>query len=252
MALPLIPVIAALIVGGIGGIASGVGGALTLQEANKIREEAKKYYDDAKNSFDDENETTTKILAALGRRELNVAASFGRFSKAFEKIKNKPEFSKVRLIDSFDIRFDPVGIEEVSVNAGSIVAGGIAAITSGVAVGFAAYGGAVALGTASAGAALAGLHGVAFTNALLAFFGGGSLAAGGLGMAGGTLILGGIAVAPVILVGGGIFLGIALNQKKKAQEAVDKANDAIKSINKSIDFFKEVRDCCEILTAAIK
>lgn len=54
------------------------------------------------------------------------------------------------------------------------------------------------LGTASTGTAISTLSGVAATNATLAWFGGGALAAGGAGMAGGTAVLGGLAVLPVI------------------------------------------------------
>lgn len=54
------------------------------------------------------------------------------------------------------------------------------------------------LGTASTGTAISTLSGVAATNATLAWFGGGALAAGGAGMAGGTAVLGGIALVPLI------------------------------------------------------
>ncbi|MEH6756458.1 MAG: hypothetical protein V7676_02975 [Parasphingorhabdus sp.] len=56
------------------------------------------------------------------------------------------------------------------------------------------------VGSASTGTAISTLSGVAATNATLAWFGGGALAAGGAGMAGGTLVLGGVTLAPVIAV----------------------------------------------------
>ena len=46
--------------------------------------------------------------------------------------------------------------------------------------------------------AIASLSGVAATNATMAWFGGGALAAGGSGMAGGMMVLGGIIAAPII------------------------------------------------------
>ncbi|MOA59596.1 hypothetical protein D3C78_1842590 [compost metagenome] len=55
-----------------------------------------------------------------------------------------------------------------------------------------------ALGSASTGAAIAGLSGVAATNATLAWFGGGALAAGGAGMAGGAVVLGGLFAIPLV------------------------------------------------------
>ncbi len=57
------------------------------------------------------------------------------------------------------------------------------------------------LGAASTGAAISGLAGAASTNAILAWFGGGALTAGGGGMALGGAVLGGLAVIPAIAYG---------------------------------------------------
>ena len=54
------------------------------------------------------------------------------------------------------------------------------------------------LGSASTGAALSGLYGTAATNATLAWFGGGALAAGGGGVAAGVMTLGAIVAAPLV------------------------------------------------------
>lgn len=77
----------------------------------------------------------------------------------------------------------------ISVGAGS-VAGGTLAVGSWALV--------AALGSASTGAAITGLSGVAATNATLAWFGGGALAAGGAGMAGGAAVLGGLFAIPLV------------------------------------------------------
>ena len=68
------------------------------------------------------------------------------------------------------------------------------AVTGGLALAFAP-----SIAVLIAGEAVVGLHGAALTSASLAFVGGGSLAAGGLGMAGGT----------AIITGGGALLGLA-------------------------------------------
>ena len=67
---------------------------------------------------------------------------------------------------------------------------------------------------------------MAATNATLAWFGGGSLAAGGLGIAGGTVVLGGIVAAPVLLVGGLILASKATEAKENARSNLAKANAA--------------------------
>lgn len=79
------------------------------------------------------------------------------------------------------------------------------------------------LATASTGTAISSLSGVAATNATLAWFGGGSLAAGGLGMAGGTMILGGIVAGPVLAVAGGLFAAKAETAKNNAYANLEKA-----------------------------
>lgn len=55
-------------------------------------------------------------------------------------------------------------------------------------------------GTASTGTAISALSGVAASNATLAWFGGGALAAGGAGMAGGGWVLAAITMLPTVLV----------------------------------------------------
>ena len=86
----------------------------------------------------------------------------------------------------------------------------------------------MALGTASTGTAIATLSGAAATNATLAFFGGGSLAAGGLGMAGGMMVLGGLVAGPALMVMGLINgakaqekLNVALENKAEADEIAE-------------------------------
>ena len=69
---------------------------------------------------------------------------------------------------------------------GASLAGGVGA---GVLTALGAYGAVQAFGIASTGAAIGGLSGAAANSATLAWFGGGALAAGGLGIAGGTAVL---------------------------------------------------------------
>lgn len=74
------------------------------------------------------------------------------------------------------------------------------------------------MGTASTGAPIAGLTGIAASNATFAALGGGALSAGGAGIAGGTALLAGIAAAPVALlaIGGAVFM-VRRNKRKEAE-----------------------------------
>jgi hypothetical protein len=81
------------------------------------------------------------------------------------------------------------------------------------------------VGHASTGAAMAGLHGAAAANAGWAWFGGGSLATGGGGMAAGHLILPGIGTAVAV----GISATIS---HRKANRIADLCNE-IEGVNRS-------------------
>lgn len=109
--------------------------------------------------------------------------------------------------------------------ASSLLEGGVTGAASGALAAFGAYSAASALATASTGTAISALSGVAASNATLAFFGGGSLAAGGLGMAGGAAVLGGLVAGPALLV-----MGVIIGAKggKNLEEAKTQSAEASK------------------------
>lgn len=86
---------------------------------------------------------------------------------------------------------------------------------------------ATVIGTASTGTAISALSGIAATNAALAWLGGGTLAAGGAGIAGGSVILGlfgpvGWAIAGLSTMGGILTARIKnKNDIKKVEEQID-------------------------------
>lgn len=94
---------------------------------------------------------------------------------------------------------------------------------------------AMSVGTASTGTAITGLSGAAASNAALAWLGGGSLAAGGAGVAGGESLLS--ILGPIGWTIGGISLiatGFSLNGKnKKAALKIKKAIVAIEKLIKN-------------------
>jgi CxxC motif-containing protein len=86
---------------------------------------------------------------------------------------------------------------------------------------------AVQIGTASTGTAISTLSGIAARNAMLAWFGGGSLAAGGGGIALGSAILGGITVAPALLM-------VGFSLAKKGEKALTEAEKKVAEIKGEI------------------
>jgi len=113
-------------------------------------------------------------------------------------------------------RFNAGFNSAINLGAGSI-AGGSLAVGSWRVV--------MAVGSASTGAAISGLSGAAATNATLAWFGGGALAAGGTGMAGGAAVLGGLFAIPLVFFA-------AKGSHKKAREFEKAKTELMETIEK--------------------
>lgn len=115
-----------------------------------------------------------------------------------------------------------IGVGTGSIAGGSLAVGSWALIT--------------ALGSASTGTAIAGLSGVAATNATLAWFGGGALAAGGAGMAGGTAVLGGLFAIPLVY-----FAAKGSHKKaKELEEAKTELEEAVIQMREQIAAFPAI------------
>lgn len=91
-----------------------------------------------------------------------------------------------------------------------------------------------ALGTATTGTALSTLSGAAATNATLAWFGGGAISSGGLGMAGGTIVLGSLVVIPAIIITGLLQYKNSLNKVKEIHKKKIQTIENIDLIRKNI------------------
>lgn len=132
-------------------------------------------------------------------------------------------------------------MEVAALKATEIARAGVASLGTGVLAGIASYGGAMMFASASTGTAIASLSGVAATNATLAWFGGGALTAGGLGMAGGTLVLGGIVVGPVLAAAGLIMNAKADENLASAEATAARAETAVEKMAVMTDFMKRLQ-----------
>lgn len=193
--------------------------------ANKINTAANEGVDNARKRLEQQRGAVAQSLEKLGEEKLQIlAGTVTSFVSAFEKIKNIDFTSSVGLEELEKLHVDQKDFEELKElgNFAIQVAGGVTAGAAGGALtAIGAYGVAQTFAAASTGTAIASLSGAAATNATLAFFGGGSLAAGGLGMAGGMMVLGGLVAGPALLVMG-LITG-AKSQEKLDQALINKA-----------------------------
>jgi len=216
------------------GAATGISGAKKIAEAKEIKDSALYRYDSKKNEFEKVQEDANASLEKLGREKLKLWDSFNRFVDMYSKIQNSPVMNAAIDKESISLSADELdNIKAVAISVKELLSGGIGSVSAGGLIGMATSGGLASTITfASTGTAMSGLSGAAATNATLAAFGGGSLAAGGAGMAGGAVVLSGLTFAPMLMVG-----GIALNSK--AKKSLEAAKDVEREVNSAVEKFSE-------------
>ena len=224
MPLPLIVPIA------IGGVALAAGGGLTINARRKIKkaidsyEAAYKEYVPKYERYKAYHDGTEQRLQELGKvrvagmEAVREAIDFIKRAKLANPEVIGDEEVKVEDLEQLDQAYGD--ILKTLVGGGLSIAGGAGA---GALTALGAYGLVGALGTASTGAAIGGLSGAAASSATLAWFGGGAIAAGGLGIAGGTAVLGGIVAAP-------IPVAIGAFQQVKARRIARESEDRIRGL----------------------
>lgn len=205
---------------GMFGIGNTVKAGVDAKNAKRINKSANELVQEATDYLNAQRHACGNSLTNLGSEKVAVLnGTISDFLDVFTQIKNV-DFRESEGLDELQrLHIDEKEFVELRkmVNfAGNVAGGAVAGTAGGALVAFGAYGAAQALAFASTGTAISALSGAAATNATLAFFGGGSLAAGGLGMAGGTLVLGGLVAGPALLVMG-------LIAGKAAKKGLDQA-----------------------------
>ncbi|MDJ0554942.1 MAG: hypothetical protein QNJ68_10950 [Microcoleaceae cyanobacterium MO_207.B10] len=225
------------------GVFTGASGVSQMKEAEKIGKDAQRRHEKARDLLQKEKETTQELAAEYGQLQIGVKTkTIGRFIAFLERIGQKSSTDK-RFLEGLD----GISIEEIkeykatALEAEKFAKGGFGAAAAGAAGGYGATTVATSVGVASTGTAISGLSGAAAWNATLAWLGGGSLAAGGGGMALGTLVLGGITVGPALAVAGFVIGGKGEKALTEAEEYKAKANVEIATLNEARDFLKQVK-----------
>ncbi|MGR6834483.1 hypothetical protein [Aliivibrio wodanis] len=171
----------------IGGIVS-LGGSYMLALHNKHYSDMyEAIYKPERSKIELIEKDTKECLSLIGEQLTKLNKELKPVGKILSSKINSPQASKHSLnqINKFNTDFNTF----LNTGFGGLV-GGSAALG--------AWGLVSLIGSASTGTALSSLSGVAASNATLAWFGGGSLATGGAGMAGGFWVIGGIVAAPIV------------------------------------------------------
>ena len=219
------------------GIGKTIKAGVDQSHAKKINANANDMVEAEAQKLDNLRKKCGESLQRLGEQKVFVLNnSISEFLEYFQKIKNVDftESEGIMEINKLHIEqkdFDD--LEEMTKFSVSLAQGGLTGAAGGALTAFGAYSAATTFATASTGTAIASLSGAAASNATLAFFGGGSLAAGGLGMAGGMAVLGGLVAGPALLVMGlitgakaGKSLENAYANEAKAEEVCEELKNA--------------------------
>ena len=215
MPLPLIIGIGVAIASAVGGGAAMISAKAKIKNAKERYDRHHRNYSFAERDYLDWRKKAEAKFEALGRRRLKALATMGHAVDFLKKAKIRERDLEQR----FEITPQKLAAwEGVSAHAVEVLGGIAKSGAAGVATATGVYGAVSVFGTASTGTAIGTLSGAAAKSATLAWLGGGSLVAGGGGVALGTVVFGGLVVGPAFLVA-----GLFVNSKaEKVETEVEK------------------------------
>lgn len=209
-----------------------------IRWAKNDYEDAQKELKKAENDSQDICNDIFDLKTDIADRDISRAVKLIEISTN-KKVNSKKEPFIKDVIGGFVSNTLP-SLKVISTTAQEALSEGLKGTSRGTALALGSYGVAGTLGAASTGTAISSLSGVAATNATMAWFGGGSLATGGVGIAGGAAVLGGIVFAP-------LAIGAIYHANKKADERLteariysDKVDVEIKKVDSLISLSKSL------------
>lgn len=236
-----------LLIGGVLAGLAGLGAASEAEEnrekARSIGERAERSYRRAQESLDEKRRLVHREFERFGKFKIEIFTHQIKYLvEAIQRAKSKKSRSQLQDLEMLlpenqmkQLAFSVERSLEIEKGIGSGLAAGVAT-AAGV------YGAVGVLASASTGTALASLSGAAATNATLAWLGGGSLAAGGGGMALGTVALGGLVAGPALLVAGFWMASKAeeaLTEARAYEAKVDRAVAEMDKLEAVMDIYRQ-------------
>lgn len=227
------------------GVGKTVKAGVDNSRARAINENANDQIEFFSKALDEARKCCGRSLEHLGKEKITILnTSVKDFLNVFEKLKNVEFVDSLGLNELNNLHIDSnvfADLKEMESFASSFAGGTVAGAAGGAFAAFGAYSAATTFATASTGTAIASLSGAAATNATLAFFGGGSLAAGGLGIAGGTAVLGGLVAGPALLVMGFVTGAKASKNLDNAYANRAKAEEICEQLMTATDQCRAIR-----------
>lgn len=226
-------------------IGASIGGGIgSMLDANDKIKNAKERYDRRRNDYgfaerryQDQRKNAEAKFEALERRRLEALVTMERAVDFLKRAK----IHERDLEQRFEITPQKLAAwEGVSAHAVEVLGGIAKSGAAGVATATGVYGMVGVFGTASTGTAIGTLSGAAAKSATLAWLGGGSLAAGGGGVAAGTMVLGALVVGPALLVAGLFASSKAEKVETEVAEKIAEMDIAEVQIEKQIATVKIV------------
>ena len=237
MPLPLIIGIGAAIASAVGGGVAMLSAKDKIKNAKERYDRRRRFYSFAESFYLGRKKKAEAKFEALGQRRLEALVTMGRAVDFLKKAKIR----KRDLEQRFEITPQKLAAwEGVSAHAVEVLGGIAKSGAAGVATATGVYGAVGVFGTASTGTAIGTLSGAAAKSATLAWLGGGSLAAGGGGVALGTVVFGGLVAGPALLVAGFFANSKAEKVKTEVEKKIAEMDVAEAQMNKQIAVLKTV------------
>ncbi len=217
------------------GAGKAVKAGVDASDAKRINASASQMVSEATDRINGQREACSQALKQLGEEKIFLLnGNMTQFLNTFTKLKNVDFRETEGLSELGKLHIDQQDFAEMKNLchfAASLAGGSVAGTAAGALTAMGAYGAAQLFASASTGTAIAALGGAAASNATLAFFGGGSLAAGGLGMAGGAVVLGGLVAGPALLVLGLVAGGAAKENLDRAKTNHAEARQLVEQLD---------------------
>ncbi|WP_237003842.1 glycine zipper family protein [Helicobacter pylori] len=254
MPLPLILGAGALAAAGYG-VKKGIDACNAARKANKFIKKAESLKKKAIKEAESVESDCKLAFARFGKKKLHVLShSVSNFLDHFHRL-NRSRIT-IEGINMQDIQRQVSDARKITnqyrkVDFLDVSGAVIGSAIGGVLAAYGAYTGVGLFASASTGTAIAGLSGVAATNATLAWLGGGALSVGGLGVVGGMVVLGGLVAGPALAILGAVSATKMEEKLEDAKAYLSQVEVAVKKADVAIDNLLAIERMVKLFTKQI-